>query len=156
LWTWWEYLWSGGRSRPESRSSLGLGPHPGWTGGNPAPYCGWRMKSSRDLLGRDVRGAIRYTTREYLDAESRLLTSASCLASRDHSRLDSNEVNQILDQVDRVALPAEGLALRDSPLTVTRAPKDVLFLPPCGRWRPEASLSKSSQRGRKPKFEYPA
>jgi hypothetical protein len=48
------------------------------------------LRSDRVLdLGRDVSGAIRYTTRDYLDAEARLLAAAASLSSRDHFRLDS-------------------------------------------------------------------
>ncbi|HVR11770.1 MAG TPA: AAA family ATPase, partial [Thermoanaerobaculia bacterium] len=40
-------------------------------------------------LGKDAAGASRYTTRDYLDAEARLLAAAARLASRHHSRLDT-------------------------------------------------------------------
>ncbi|HXO42373.1 MAG TPA: AAA family ATPase, partial [Thermoanaerobaculia bacterium] len=47
------------------------------------------LHSDRVLdLGRDDGGAEHYTTRDYLDAEARLLTAAEKLASRDHFRLD--------------------------------------------------------------------
>ena len=47
------------------------------------------LRSDRVLdLGSDASGAGRYTTREYLDAEARLLAAAEKLASRDHFRLD--------------------------------------------------------------------
>jgi Ti-type conjugative transfer relaxase TraA len=39
-------------------------------------------------LGTDAGGAVRYTTREYLDAEARLLAAAAALASRDRFRLE--------------------------------------------------------------------
>ncbi len=40
-------------------------------------------------LGKDDRGVSRYTTREYLGAEARLLAAAAALASRGHHRLDA-------------------------------------------------------------------
>jgi len=40
-------------------------------------------------LGKDDRGVSRYTTREYLGAEARLLAAAAGLASRSHHRLDA-------------------------------------------------------------------
>jgi ATP-dependent exoDNAse (exonuclease V) alpha subunit len=40
-------------------------------------------------IGKDARGALRYTTREYLEAEHRLLVAARSLASRHHLRLDA-------------------------------------------------------------------
>ncbi|HXO26581.1 MAG TPA: AAA family ATPase, partial [Thermoanaerobaculia bacterium] len=47
------------------------------------------LRSDRVLdLGRDAGGAGRYTTRDYLDAEARLLAAAEKLASRDRFRLD--------------------------------------------------------------------
>ena len=47
------------------------------------------LSSDRVLdLGRDAGGAARYTTRDYLDAEARLLAAAGKLASRDRFRLD--------------------------------------------------------------------
>jgi Ti-type conjugative transfer relaxase TraA len=49
-------------------------------------------------LGRDARGASRYTTREYLDAEARLLLAAGSLASRDHFRLDPEALAPALDR----------------------------------------------------------
>jgi len=53
------------------------------------------LRSDRVLdLGRDAGGATRYTTREYLDAEARLLAAAASLASRDHFRLDPTDLPQ--------------------------------------------------------------
>jgi len=50
---------------------------------------GETLRSDRVLdLGRDAGGATRYTTRDYLDAEARLLAAAASLSSRDHFRLD--------------------------------------------------------------------
>jgi hypothetical protein len=47
------------------------------------------LRSDRVLdLGTDAGGAERYTTRDYLDAEARLLAAAEKLASRDRFRLD--------------------------------------------------------------------
>jgi hypothetical protein len=48
------------------------------------------LRSDRVLdLSRDAGGATRYTTRDYLDAEARLLAAATSLSSRDHFRLDA-------------------------------------------------------------------
>jgi len=50
---------------------------------------GETLRSDRVLdLGKDASGATRYTTRDYLDAEARLLAAATRLSSRDHFRLD--------------------------------------------------------------------
>jgi hypothetical protein len=49
-------------------------------------------------LGRDARGATRYTTREYLEAEARLLTASDSLASRGHLRLDQAAVERALER----------------------------------------------------------
>jgi AAA domain/Relaxase/Mobilisation nuclease domain len=52
------------------------------------------LRSDRVLdLGRDAGGASRYTTREYLDAEARLLSAAAKLASRERFRLDPAALN---------------------------------------------------------------
>jgi hypothetical protein len=47
-------------------------------------------------LGKDARGAHRYTTREYVDAESRLLAAAAGLASRDRLRLNAEIMSRSL------------------------------------------------------------
>jgi Ti-type conjugative transfer relaxase TraA len=47
-------------------------------------------------LGRDAHGTARYTSREYLDAEARLLAAASGLASRHDLGLDPAIVEQAL------------------------------------------------------------
>jgi len=57
-------------------------------------------------LGKDLRGLSRYTTREYLEAEARLLVAASSLASRRQFRLDPDVIGQALDRVSP-ALSAE-------------------------------------------------
>lgn len=49
-------------------------------------------------IGRDWRGTVRYTTREYLGAESRLLAAAAALASRDALRLDPDATGRALDR----------------------------------------------------------
>jgi Ti-type conjugative transfer relaxase TraA len=49
-------------------------------------------------LGRDARGAVRYTTREYLDSEARLLTAAGSLAARNELQLDLTAVERALDR----------------------------------------------------------
>ena len=50
------------------------------------------LRSDRVLdLGKDAGGANRYTTRDYLDAEARLLAAAASLAARDRFRLDPGE-----------------------------------------------------------------
>jgi hypothetical protein len=54
-------------------------------------------------LGKDAGGASRYTTREYLDAEARLLAAAAQLASRDHSRLDPAVPEQVLAAAGELA-----------------------------------------------------
>ncbi len=50
------------------------------------------LRSDRVLdLGVGAGGACRYTTRDYLDAEARLLAAAASLASRDRLRLDAGD-----------------------------------------------------------------
>ena len=68
-------------------------------------------------LGRDARGAVRYTTREYLDAEARLLTAAGGLAARHELRLDSAIVERLLDR----AVPALSAEQRAAVLHATTA-----------------------------------
>src|SRR5579864_699816 len=51
-------------------------------------------------IGKDAGGATRYTTREYLDAEARLLAAARSLSSRDHFRLDPAAPVQATGPVD--------------------------------------------------------
>ena len=57
-------------------------------------------------LGRDLRGLSRYTTREYLEAEARLLAAAASLSSRRQLPLDPEAVGQTVDRVSP-ALSAE-------------------------------------------------
>jgi AAA domain/Relaxase/Mobilisation nuclease domain/UvrD-like helicase C-terminal domain len=68
-------------------------------------------------LGRDASGAVRYTTREYLDAEARLLTAAGGLAARHELRLDTAAVERALDR----AAPALSTEQRDAVLHATTA-----------------------------------
>jgi Ti-type conjugative transfer relaxase TraA len=56
---------------------------------------GETLRSDRVLdLGKDASGATRYTARDYLDAEARLLAAATRLSSRDHFRLDPAVLSQ--------------------------------------------------------------
>jgi hypothetical protein len=57
-------------------------------------------------LGKDLRGLSRYTTREYLEAEARLLVAAASLSSRDQFRLDPEVIGRTVDRVSP-ALSAE-------------------------------------------------
>jgi Ti-type conjugative transfer relaxase TraA len=53
------------------------------------------LRSDRVLdLGKDASGATRYTARDYLDAEARLLAAATRLSSQDHFRLDPAVLSQ--------------------------------------------------------------
>jgi Ti-type conjugative transfer relaxase TraA len=54
-------------------------------------------------LGRDSRGATRYTSREYLAAESRLFASAALLADRQELRLDPAAVEPALARAPRLS-----------------------------------------------------
>jgi Ti-type conjugative transfer relaxase TraA len=57
---------------------------------------GETLRSDRVLdLGKDASGATRYTTRDYLDAEARLLAAATRISSRDHFRLDPAGLSQV-------------------------------------------------------------
>jgi hypothetical protein len=69
-------------------------------------------------LGRDARGASRYTTREYLDAEARLLAAAAGLAARDRLRLDPEPLAPALDR----AAPSLSAEQRAAVLHATTGP----------------------------------
>ncbi|HEV3459791.1 MAG TPA: AAA family ATPase, partial [Thermoanaerobaculia bacterium] len=63
------------------------------------------LSSDRVLdLGKTAGGVSRYTTREYLQAEARLLAAAASLSSRDHHRLDLGARDRAPDP----AAPAAG------------------------------------------------
>jgi AAA domain/Relaxase/Mobilisation nuclease domain len=83
---------------------------------------GETLRSDRVLdLGRDVSGATRYTTRDYLDAEARLLAAAASLSSRDHFRLDPvAPAGPPTDDHDRAA-PGSTPAIGDDPAAVNQA-----------------------------------
>ncbi|HEV3459847.1 MAG TPA: AAA family ATPase [Thermoanaerobaculia bacterium] len=49
-------------------------------------------------LGRDAHGLSRYTTRDYLEAEARLLVAATSLSSRQQLRLDPADLAPALDR----------------------------------------------------------
>jgi hypothetical protein len=57
------------------------------------------LRSERLIsLGRDSSGALRYTTHEYLDAETRLLSSAARLAGRGDLRLEAGIVARCVER----------------------------------------------------------
>ncbi len=62
-------------------------------------------------LGRDARGAHRYTTREYLEAEVRLLVTATKLASRDRLRLEPEGAIEAIRRAAPVLSPEQRRAV---------------------------------------------
>jgi Ti-type conjugative transfer relaxase TraA len=72
------------------------------------------LRSDRVLdLGASAEGAGRYTTRDYLDAEARLLAAAAGLASRDRFRLDPADQAEVPAADRDRATPAEPFAAGD-------------------------------------------
>jgi hypothetical protein len=62
------------------------------------------LSSDRVLdLGKTAGGVSRYTTREYLQAEARLLAAAASLSSRDHHRLDLGAADRTPDPRNHLA-----------------------------------------------------
>ncbi|HEV3075927.1 MAG TPA: AAA family ATPase [Thermoanaerobaculia bacterium] len=91
------------------------------------------LRSDRILdLGVGADGAGRYTTRDYLDAEARLLAAAAGLASRDRFRLDPADQAEVA-AADRDRAPrAEPLAAghgRAAPVEAPAAGDDLAGQP---------------------------
>jgi Ti-type conjugative transfer relaxase TraA len=72
-------------------------------------------------LGKDASGATRYTTRDYLDAEARLLAAAESLSSREHFRLDPAAPAQAPTADYDHAAPGRTPAIDDDPAALNQA-----------------------------------
>ncbi len=82
---------------------------------------GETLRSDRVLdLGKDASGDTRYTTRDYLDAEARLLAAAASLSSRDHFRLDPAAPARAPTADHDHAAPGRTPALGDDPAAVNQ------------------------------------
>jgi len=83
---------------------------------------GETLSSDRVLdLGKDASGATRYTTRDYLDAEARLLSAAASLSSRDHFRLNPTAPARAPTADHEHAAPGRTPAIGDDPAAVNQA-----------------------------------
>jgi Ti-type conjugative transfer relaxase TraA len=83
---------------------------------------GETLRSDRVLdLGKDASGAARYTTRDYLDAEARLLAAAASLSSRDHFRLDAAAPARASTADHDRAAPGRMPAIGDDPAAMNQA-----------------------------------